>query len=107
MDGRCGFVVQRVGSLLYDKGTGCREFGLGAVEPAAEFLDALAEFDGTIIVDPEGDIDDLPQLVLAHVVVLEQEVLVRDAFVGKEGEPHHVAEAERVRTGFAVRGRFA
>lgn len=45
---------QRGGSLLHDEGTGCREFGLGAVEPAAKFLDALAEFDGTIIVDPEA-----------------------------------------------------
>lgn len=107
VDGRSGFAVQHGGSLLHDEGTGCREFGLGAVEPAAEFLDALAEFDGAVVVNAESDVDDLPQFVLAHVVVLEQEVLVRDAFVGKEGEPHHVAEAERVRTGFAVGGRFA
>lgn len=107
VDGRCGFTVQCGGSLLHDEGTGRCEFGFGAVEPAAEFLDALAEFDGAVVMDPEGDVNDLPQFVLAHVVVLEQEVFVRDAFVGQEGEPHQVAEAERVRTGFAVGGRLA
>lgn len=82
MDGRCGFAVQRGGNLLHHEGARRCEFGLGAAESAAEFLDAPAECDGAVVVDSEGDVEDLPQLVLAHVVVLEQEVLVRDAAEG-------------------------